>query len=83
MRGNGILSAIRTLARRFEMFVRGHYEAIAAALKEARVTVSSYGPLHPPLHPIDVVEDELVKLFTVDNPRFDEVRFRAAAGSEQ
>jgi hypothetical protein len=59
-----------------EMFVRRHYQAIAAAVREARVTIGPDEEYR--LYPLEVVEDELVRLFKADNPRFDEAKFRDA-----
>ena len=59
-------------------YTRRHYEDVAAILKDAREIVPS-NETSISLAEVGRLEERFVDLFTWDNERFDEERFRKAA----
>lgn len=58
-------------------FSRRHYEAVAAVLGELRDRFDEGGACQ---FGVECAGDELARMFAEDNPRFDNERFRQAAG---
>ena len=62
---------------------RKDYEAIALILRSAREVVEERSGRERLLGiaPIEYIEEDLIRLFESDNPRFDRARFRTASRS--
>lgn len=58
-------------------FSRRHYQAVADALREARDGFDEGGACQ---FGVECAADQLARVFAEDNPRFDNERFRQAAG---
>ena len=60
-------------------FSRRHYVAIASALRRGHAV---HFADNPPREMSDLILENLIWAFKMDNPRFDESRFREAVGWE-